>query len=113
MASSNLLTQQPPHAVEQALRGLGANLRTARARRGLTLRQVAEKVGTGVRAVADAERGKASTAVAVYVALLWLYGLLGEFEQLANPGADVEGLSLALRREPKRVRPPRGLDNDF
>lgn len=113
MVASNLLTKQPPHPVEHALRTLGANLRTARTRRGLTLRQAAEKVGAGVRAVADAERGKPSTAVAVYVALLWLYGLLGEFERLADPAADSEGLSLELRREPKRVRPPRELDNDF
>jgi transcriptional regulator with XRE-family HTH domain len=37
--------------VEQALKRLGANLRTARLRRNLTLRAVAEKIGTGARAV--------------------------------------------------------------
>ena len=113
MATKNALTSKPPHAIEQALVRLGANLRVARVRRGLTLRQVAEKIGTGVRAVADAEKGKPSTAVSVYVALLWLLGLMAEVELLADPGRDAEGLSLALRRERTRARPARGLDNDF
>lgn len=113
MVARNALSQQPPHAVEQSLVRLGANLRTARTRRGLTIRQAAEKIGAGVRAVSDAEKGKPSTAVAVYAALLWLYGLLGEFEALAAPGKDEDGLALALRREPTRARAPRGLDNDF
>lgn len=113
MAATNALTTQPPHAVEDGLRRLGANLRIARTRRGLTVRQVAEKIGTGVRAVSDAEKGKPSTAVAVYVALLWLFGLLADFELLADPGRDEEGLNLALRREPTRAHPARRLDNDF
>jgi len=113
MTAPNALTSRPPHAIEQGLKRLGANLRIARLRRGLTLRQVAEKIGTGVRAVGDAEKGKPSTAVSVYVALLWLFGLMSDFELLADPGRDEEGLSLALRRERTRARPARGLDNDF
>jgi transcriptional regulator with XRE-family HTH domain len=97
--------------VELGIKTLGANLRTARLRRNLTIGQVAEKIGTGPRAVMDAEKGKASTAVAVYAALLWLYGLLGPFEDLADPASDKEGLA----REPlkQRSRKARGLDNDF
>jgi transcriptional regulator with XRE-family HTH domain len=115
MTARNPLTTTPPHAVEQALKRLGSNLRVARLRRGLTLRQAAEKIGTGVRAVRDAELGKPSTSVAVSVALLWLFGLVAEVELLADPGRDAEGLSLALRREPSRARarPSRGLDHDF
>lgn len=113
MTTKNALATQPPHAIEQGLKRLGANLRVARLRRGLTVRQAAEKIGTGVRAVRDAEKGKPSTAVSVYVALLWLFGLMAEFELLADPGRDEEGLSLALRRERSRARPARGLDNEF
>ncbi len=113
MTAPNLLTTRPPHAIEQGLKRLGANLKIARLRRGLTVREVAEKIGTGVRAVGDAEKGKPSTAVSVYVALLWLFGLMADFELLADPGRDEEGLSLALRRERSRARPARGLDNDF
>ncbi len=113
MTAKNALTSTPPHAIEQALKRLGANLKVARIRRGLTVRQAAEKIGTGVRAVGDAEKGKPSTSVSVYLALLWLFGLMADFELLADPARDAEGSSLALGRERTRARPPRGLDNDF
>ena len=43
MTAKNALSSRPPHAIEQALKRLGANLRVARIRRGLTVRQAAEK----------------------------------------------------------------------
>lgn len=113
MVARNKLLQAPPYAVEQTLRRLGANLRTARIRRRLTIEEVAQKIGTGVRAVSDAEKGKPSTSVVVYAALLWTFGLLSEFELLAEPVRDLEGQTLALTRERSRVRKTAGLDNDF
>ncbi|MDP2340165.1 MAG: helix-turn-helix domain-containing protein [Deltaproteobacteria bacterium] len=114
MAAANTLTTSPPHAVERSLLRLGADLRTARLRRGLTIKMVADKIGTGVRAVADAEKGKPTTAVVVYLALLWVYGLADDVDVLADPGRDAEGLALALSREPQRARrSDAGLDNDF
>jgi len=94
---------------------LGANLRTARIRRGITLQQAAERIGTGVRSVRDAERGKASTAVAVYLSLLWVYGLLEQMQDVGSPLKDIEGLRLAALREPKRASTTgfKELDNDF
>lgn len=109
----NPLLEAQPFQVEQALRKLGSNLRTARLRRDLTIQQAAEKIGTGPRAVSDAERGKPSTGIAVYTALLWVYDLLGAFEDLANPLKDEQGLALASRRDRTRARRSRGLDNDF
>ena len=113
MPARNALSVAPPHAVELALSRLGADLRTARLRRNLTLDEVAAKIGAGRRAVADAERGKATTAVAVYVGLLWAYDLLGGVEHLADPARDEEGLTLARAKERTRARRGEGLDNDF
>jgi transcriptional regulator with XRE-family HTH domain len=110
---SNALLEAQPYPIEQALTKLGRNLRTARLRRGLTINEAAEKIGTGPRAVSDAERGKPSTGIAVYTALLWLYDLLGAFEDLADPLKDEEGLALASRRDGVRARKGKGLDNDF
>lgn len=109
----NQLLASKPYQVERALKTLGDNLRTARIRRGLTRKDVAQKIGTGLRAVTDAERGKPSTGVVVYAALLWLYDLIPAFEDLANPAKDAHGLALARRKEPARARRARGLDNDF
>ncbi|AXC15446.1 hypothetical protein ACPOL_6202 [Acidisarcina polymorpha] len=110
---TNLLHEAQPYPVEQALRKVGVNLRTARLRRGITIEEAAAKIGTGPRLVTDAERGKPNIDVAVYAALLWLYDLLTPFEDLANPQKDEQGLILASRREPTRAHRARGLNNDF
>ena len=113
MTAKNTLIQAPPYAVEQAIRRLGSNLRTARLHRNLTIEEVGEKIGTGPRAVSDAEKGKVSTSIAVYTALLWVYGLLVPMEELADPALDEEGLSLSLSKERARARVAEGLDDDF
>ena len=110
---TNPLREAQPYPVEQALRKVGSNLRTARLRRGITIEEAAAKIGTGPRLVADAERGKPTTGIAVYAALLWIYDLLGPLEELANPHKDEQGLILESRRAPKRVHRNRGLNNDF
>lgn len=113
MTARNKLLTAPPYAVEQTLKRLGANLRTARLRRNLTINDMAEKIGTGDRAVADAEKGKPSTSIAVYTAMLWALDLIDQMFDLAAPEKDEEGQSLALLRERSRARPKAGLDNDF
>ena len=113
MAKLNPLFSTPPYEIEKALIELGANLRTARLRRRLTIVDVAGKIGAGRRAVADAEKGKPSTGMVVYVALLWAYGLLDDFRLLADPGRDQEGMTLARLQENVRVRHQLGPDNDF
>jgi transcriptional regulator with XRE-family HTH domain len=113
MVAINKLQQTPPYSVEQAMEQLGRNLRTARIRRNLTIADAAERIGTGPRAVMDAERGKASTGIVVYMALLWLYDLLYQMEDVAEPSNDKEGLALQASNEARRVRKKRGLNNDF
>ena len=113
MKARNALLGAPPYPVEQALRKLGADLRTARLRRNLTSAEAAQKIGTSRFAVADAERGKPSTSVAVYAALFWAYGLIDRLADLADPATDEEGTRLARSREPVRARHRRALGNDF
>lgn len=114
MTYRNRLLEAPPYPVERALKRLGENLRTARLRRNMTIEEVSEKVGAGPRAIMAAEKGKASTGIAVYAALLWAYGLLDPFTELGDPARDEEGQALALSREPSRARGAAGgLDDDF
>jgi hypothetical protein len=115
MTARNTLFTAVPYPVEKAIKKLGSNLRIARLRRNQTIREVAEKIGTGTRAVRDAENGKASTGVAVYAALLWTFDFLPPFEDLADPRADEEGFALAgVGKSPHpRARKSRGLSNDF
>ena len=113
MVARNTLLAAPPYSVEKAIKRLGSNLRTARIRRRLTVEEVAQKIGTGVRAISDAEKGKPSTSVAVYVALLWAFDLLSDFKLLADLGRDIEGQAIVNSREGKRARRRKGLNNEF
>jgi hypothetical protein len=112
VAKNNLLTA-PPHQVEKALKELGANLRTARIRRKMPIGNVAKRIGTGPRAVMDAEKGKPSTGIVVYLALLWVYGLLGPVADLADPTKDKEGLARDPASRRVRARESGALDSDF
>lgn len=113
MSARNKLLDTPPYPVELTLKQLGANLRTARLRRNLTIRELAEKIGTGNRAVMDAEKGKPATSVAVYTALLWALGLIDQLSDVASPERDEEGKLFALAGDRERARPDTGLSNDF
>ncbi|WP_029009860.1 helix-turn-helix domain-containing protein [Azospirillum halopraeferens] len=114
MVARNPLLTAPPYAVEQSLKRLGADLRTARLRRNLSVRDVAQKIGTGPRAVQDAEKGKPSTSAAVYAALLWTFDLLGQLDAVAAPDRDEEGKILASARDRQRARRSGGsLSDDF
>ena len=113
MATRNQLLNAPPYPVEQALTRLGQSLRTARVRRNITIQEVADKIGTGPRAIMDAEKGKDSTGIRGYVALLWVYDLLSPFNEVASPTLDEQGLTLAAAKEKTRARKSVGLDNDF
>lgn len=113
MSKRNAVAEAPPFEVAQALKTLGANLRTARLARNLSIEAAAAKIGVGYRAVATAEAGKTTTAIGVYLSLLWAYDLLGQVRDVADPGRDPLVQRAAQVRE--RAYPTRkgALDNDF
>lgn len=113
MAKKNTLTSAPPYAVERALKRLGANLRTARLRRNLTIDEVAERIGTGRRAVMDAEKGRPGASAAAYVALLWAYDLLDQISEVADPASDDEGHAVTTSRKRARAPVKGDLGGDF
>lgn len=113
MSARNYLLQTPPYQVENAIKKLGHNLRTARLRRNISLSEMAEKIGTNRRVIADAENGKVSTGIGIYVAILWALRLDMQLDVLADPENDQEGISLEKSRSRKRARHSKVIDNDF
>lgn len=113
MSRKNRLIEATPHPVEEALKQLGQNLREARIRRNMTIAEAADRIGTGPRAVMDAEKGKPATGMVVYAALLWLYDQLYQLEEVADPYRDEEGRILESGRKRQRVRKLKVLNNDF
>jgi len=113
MAARSNIINSPPYAVEQVIKTLGNNIRTARLRRGLTLQEVAEKIGSDRKAISEAERGKIATSIALYAALLWALNLEEQLAEVASPANDEEGITLATSRERLRARRSESLNNDF
>jgi DNA-binding XRE family transcriptional regulator len=112
MKPRNLLSAAMPYQIETSLKTLGSNLKIARLRRNLTIVDVAEKIGVSRFAIADAEKGKPTTGIAIYAGLLWVYDLIDQLSELADPTHDEEGAALALNSERLRAR-SRKVDNDF
>jgi transcriptional regulator with XRE-family HTH domain len=113
MVAKSALLLAPPYPVERSLQVLGANLKAARLRRNLTCEEVGDKIGVNRRVVSDAEKGKPSTTIAVYAALLWAYGLTEQLSQVADPETDQEGKALERARAPQRSRRESALDDNF
>jgi transcriptional regulator with XRE-family HTH domain len=113
MPPRSSFTEAPPFAVEDAVRKLGANIRTARLRRNLTMADVAAKLGVSRRVIAEVENGKVTTAIGTYVGMLWAMDLMNSLDQVADPKADEEGLALAGLDERERARSGGGPSNAF
>jgi transcriptional regulator with XRE-family HTH domain len=95
-----------PLPVRRALRKLGADISTARRRRKLTVAMVAERAFVGRNTITRVERGDAGVALGIYATVLFVLGVAGRLEQLADPAGDPVGLSLEAERLPRRVRTP-------
>lgn len=112
MSARNVLVKKLPGPVAGALGKLGANLRTARLRRNLTVQQIADRVGVSRQLVADAEHGKPTTGIAVYVAMLWALGLIDQLAAVADPGKDGVGLIASISADRRRARRASGTEDD-
>lgn len=113
MPQRNAVSTALPYEVEQTLKALGANLRTARLARNLSIEAAAAKIGVGPRAVATAEAGKATTAIGVYLSLLWAYDLIRQVRDVADPARDPLVQRAARARQRAYPNHKGALDNDF
>jgi transcriptional regulator with XRE-family HTH domain len=96
-----------PIPVRRALQALGADIATARKRRGLTLAAMAERVFATRQTIARVERGDAGVAMGTYATVLFALGLTDRVLKLAAPDADQVGKDLEREKLPERVRSKR------
>lgn len=113
MTRISKIAESPPAAVENALKRLGRNIRTARLRRRLSMKDLAQRIGVSRYVLADIEQGKPTTAVAAYLGALWALGLLKDMHGVADPDHDEEGKILERARSPKTAPKRRAVDDDF
>ena len=94
-----------PRPVAKSLAKLGADIRTARKKRGFTVAMLAERVGISRETYANIERGRPSVALGAYAAIFFALGFGTPFGELIDPRKDDVGLLLDEERMPQRVRP--------
>ncbi|MFM9969181.1 MAG: helix-turn-helix domain-containing protein [Burkholderiales bacterium] len=92
---------------------LGHRIRMARTRRQLTIAELAEKAGINRNTLGALEKGKPGVAMSAYITCLWVMGLEGTLNAVANPDADSHGKTLESARLPKRVRHSRSNANEY
>ena len=113
MPKQNLTRESAPAAVVETLKQLGANIGTARARRQLTLEELAAKAGIAKETIARVEAGRITTSIGAYAAALWALGLHAGLADVGSPESDLEGATLAAAKLGQRARRTRVLDDDF
>lgn len=93
-----------PIPVTRALRKLGADIRSARLRRRITTKALAQRAAMSRTTLSKAEKGDPSVAMWVYATILFVLGLTDRLAKLAEPTEDSVGLLLEEERLPKRIR---------
>ncbi|MGH8130426.1 MAG: helix-turn-helix domain-containing protein [Steroidobacteraceae bacterium] len=87
-----------PQPARAALRQLGTDLALARARRGQSLRDSAERLQVSINTVRNLEAGHPGVGLGILANALTLYGMLDRLGKLADPAADRVGLALERRK---------------
>ncbi len=90
------LTSDLSISIAKNLLEMGANLRLARERRGLSLRALAAEINVSVPTIMSMERGEPTVSIGVYAAALSFYGRLEWLPDLMAPEFDREALRIEL-----------------
>ena len=102
-----------PIEVTERVKELGYRVRVARARRGMSIAEVAAKAGINRNTLNALELGKRGVAMGAYVTVLWALGLDRTLDGVAHPDADTHGKTLEASRRPARVRKSQKSKNEY
>ena len=92
----------------KALKALGANVKTARLKRRISIEGFAERVGVSKRTIMRLEKGEGGVGIGTLAMACLVLGELDLITQFLDPGADHTGLLLDRENLPKRIDKPRG-----
>jgi transcriptional regulator with XRE-family HTH domain len=93
-----------PPQISEAIVRIGERIRLARTRRGITQSEMAERMFVTRKTLSRLERGEPGISQSVLASALWVLGLDGGLQALADPAHDIIGLRREQQRNPKRVR---------
>jgi len=96
-----------PLPVTRALRQLGSDISDARRRRRIPMAVMAERAAISRMTLNKLERGDPGVSAGAYATVLFVLGLVGGVEELADVRKDEIGLRLEDERLPQRIRLPK------
>lgn len=103
-----------PHEVVSSISKLGEHIAIARKRRGITMEDMASRMFVTRKTLSRLEKGDPGVSLAVLASALWVLGLDKDLLEVAVPERDRVGIFRERQRLPKRVRPPKPVDDlDF
>jgi transcriptional regulator with XRE-family HTH domain len=102
-----------PAPAAKAIEVLAKDLVTARKRRRIPQRLLAQRMLVSLDTLQRLERGDAGVSLGVVATALWSLGLIDRVAVLASPDQDTVGKSEELKRLPKQARVPRVPKSDL
>jgi hypothetical protein len=113
MPKASLATKALPGPAAKAIELLARDIATARARRRIPQRLLAQRMMVSLDTVQRLEHADAGVSLGVVATALWALGLIDRLAMVASPDHDAVGKTEELRRLPRRVRAPRSPKPDL
>ena len=90
--------------VAELLQRVGENIKIARVRRRITIKELANRVHVDERTISRMEKGDRSISFKNLVTVLISLNIADSIAELAHPDHDEVGKALDIQKYPKRVR---------
>ena len=113
MAKSTLSHRALPAPAGKALETLARDISTARKRRRIPQRLLADRMMVSLDTVQRLERADPGVSLGVVATALWALGFVDRLGALASPDEDTVGKAEELKRLPKQARVPRAPNPDL
>ncbi|MFO7596703.1 MAG: helix-turn-helix domain-containing protein [Desulfocurvibacter africanus] len=105
----SLAVQQFPPDLEETLAKVGADIRRARIRRGITQEELAKRAMVNRKTIIQMEKGSPEVGMGILLRTLNVLGIDERFRDLASPELDKVGQALEARKLPNRASKPKRL----
>jgi transcriptional regulator with XRE-family HTH domain len=92
----------------RALEALGANIKTARLKRRISVQGFAERVGVSESTISRLEKGDHGVSIGTLAMACLVLGEIGRISEFLDPGSDDTGLLLDREALPRRIDRKRG-----
>src|SRR3989304_3146339 len=101
MSKASLATNALPAPAAKAVELLARDIATARKRRRIPQRLLAQRMMVSLDTVQRLERGDAGVSLGVVATALWALGLVDRLASLAAPDQDMVGKTEEMKRLPR------------